>query len=135
MAMPSFESVNAYLAAQSPQAKKAVVQVRAAIRKALPQARETISYKIPTYEIDGKPVVYFAAWKRHYSLYPITAAVQRALAAQLAGVDVEKGTVRFPFDAPVPSALIARIAKLRAAELAKPRAAKASRPAKRARKR
>ena len=115
--MPSYASVSAYLAAQPPEVRKVLTQVRAAIRKALPQARETVSYKIPTYELGGKPVVYFAAWKKHYSLYPITTAVQRKLAKELAGVDVEKGTVRFAYDAPVPGSLIARIAKVRAAEI------------------
>jgi uncharacterized protein YdhG (YjbR/CyaY superfamily) len=122
MAMPDYESVPAYLAAQPPDVRRVLTQVRAAIRKAIPQARETISYKIPTYEVGGKPVVYFAAWKRHYSIYPISAGVQRALQTVLAGCDVEKGTVRFAFDAPVPGALIARIAKLRAAELPPPKA-------------
>lgn len=122
MAMPDYESVSAYLAAQPPDVRRVLTQVRAAIRKALPQARETISYKIPTYEVGGKPVVYFAAWKRHYSIYPISAGVQRALQTVLAGCDVEKGTVRFAFDAPVPTALIARIAKLRAAERPPPKA-------------
>lgn len=134
MAMPTFESVSAYLAAQPPEVRRVLAQVRAAIRQALPQAHETISYKIPTYEVGGKPAVYFAAWKRHYSVYPISAGVRRALRTALAGADVEKGTVRFPFDAPVPSALIARIAELRAAELPPPKAAKVAKKSSAAKK-
>lgn len=132
MAMPDYESVPAYLAAQPPEVRRVLMHVRAVIRKALPRADETISYKIPTYEIAGKPAVYFAAWKRHYSIYPITAGVQRALRAELAGVDVEKGTVRFAFDAPVPGELIARIAKQRAAELPPVKAVKSKKAPKKA---
>jgi uncharacterized protein YdhG (YjbR/CyaY superfamily) len=93
-------------------------RVRDAIRRALPDAEEAISYGIPTYRVDGRAVVYFAGWKQHYSVYPASAAIVAALGADLAPYEVEKGTIRFPLDARVPTRLIARIAKLRAAEAA-----------------
>jgi uncharacterized protein YdhG (YjbR/CyaY superfamily) len=63
-------SVDDYIAAQPKEVQGALRGVRGAIRKALAGAQETISYKIPTYKQDGKTVIYFAAWKAHYSVYP-----------------------------------------------------------------
>jgi uncharacterized protein YdhG (YjbR/CyaY superfamily) len=109
-------SVAEYLASQPPAARSTLRKVRAAIRKALPKAEETLSYKIPTYRIGGKAVIYFAAWKNHYSIYPASRAMLTALRDDLVPYEIEKGTIRFPYDRTVPIALIARIAKLRAAE-------------------
>ena len=126
------KSVDEYVAAQPPATAKLLELVRATIRKALPRAEESISYAIPTYKIDGAPVIYFAGWKRHYSLYPIGKLVEREMAAELAKLDVDNGTIKFPLDEPMPTALIARVAKLRAQEVAgraapKPRAKKRAR--------
>jgi uncharacterized protein YdhG (YjbR/CyaY superfamily) len=63
-------------------------------------------------------VIYFAGWKRHYSLYPVTSDVVEAFGDDLAPYKLSKGTVRFPLSEPVPVKLIARIAKFRAKEAA-----------------
>jgi uncharacterized protein YdhG (YjbR/CyaY superfamily) len=89
-------------------------RVRATIAKAVPDATETISYRIPVFKL-RRIVVYFAAFKHHIGLYPPVrgdAALERAIAAY-AG---EKGNLRFPLDRKIPYALIARIAKFRAKE-------------------
>lgn len=112
----AFDSVDAYIAAQSREQRDSLAQVRAAIRKALPDAVEAISYHMPTYKIDGAVVLHFAAWKAHYSIYAASAGVVAALKNELERYAIEKGTIRFPFDEPVPAALIQRIAKLKAAE-------------------
>jgi uncharacterized protein YdhG (YjbR/CyaY superfamily) len=75
-----------------------------------------ISYNIPTYKLHGRAVIYFAGWKRHYSLYPVTPRVIAALKADLAPYEISKGTIRFPLSEPVPVNLIGRIAKTKAAE-------------------
>ena len=93
-------------------------RVRSTIRKAVPQTDEVISYKIPAYKLHGRPVLYFAAWKQHYSLYPVTRRVLAAFKNELAPHDVRKNTIRFPFSQPVPVKLIAAIAKFRAREAA-----------------
>ena len=118
MARTDFKSVDQYLAAHPRQVRTTLRAVRNAVRKALGGAQEMIRYGMPTYTLDGRPVIYFAGWKRHYSLYPATARVVAALGDELAPYEVEKGTIRFPLDQPVPVRLIARIAKLRAAEVA-----------------
>jgi uncharacterized protein YdhG (YjbR/CyaY superfamily) len=70
MAKPSFKSVDEYIASQPEAAQSVLERVRATIRKTVPRAEEMISYNIPTYKIDGEPMIYFAGWKQHYSLYP-----------------------------------------------------------------
>jgi uncharacterized protein YdhG (YjbR/CyaY superfamily) len=109
-------TVDDYIALQPAAVQSLLERVRSAIRKAVPAAEESISYKIPTYKLQGRPVIYFAAWKQHYSLYPATAQIVAALKDELAAYEVEKGTIRFPLSGPVPVKLIARIAKLRAQE-------------------
>jgi uncharacterized protein YdhG (YjbR/CyaY superfamily) len=110
-------SVDEYIASQPTASHLPLRRVRAAIRRALPGADEVISYGIPAYRHGGRIVIYFAGWKTHYAIYPLTARVTAALGAALDKYDQSgKGTIRFPLDAPVPGPLIGRIAKLRAAE-------------------
>ena len=116
MAKTDFASVDAYIAAQPAAAQAVLKKVRRAIKKALPDAEEVVSYQIPTYKQAGRAVIYFAGWKEHYSVYPATDTVLAALGDELAAYEVEKGTIRFPLAAPVPVALIERIAKLRGKE-------------------
>jgi uncharacterized protein YdhG (YjbR/CyaY superfamily) len=113
-----YASVAAYLAAQPPAQRSVLRRVRATIRKALPRATEAISYQIPEYKLDGRMVLYFAGYQHHYSIYPATAHVLRALKDELAGAVYAKATIRFSYDDPFPTRLITRIAKLRAAEVA-----------------
>lgn len=110
------ETVDEYLAALRPQTRDVLQRVRRAIRKALPQTTETMSYGMPTYKIKNKAVLRLAAWKSHFALYAATASVLRAFAAELKPYEVEKGTIRFPLQEPPPIALIERIARFRAEE-------------------
>jgi len=119
MARPNPKSVADYIAAQPPQARRALKRVRATIRKALPGATEGISFRIPIYRLDGRMVLYFAGFQRHYSIYPATAGVKAALRNELAGFLHSKGTIRFSLEDAVPTRLTTRIAKLRAAEAAR----------------
>ncbi len=112
------ESVEEYIASQPEAVQRVLQRVRSTIRKAMPHAEEVISYKIPTYRLQGAPVLYFAGWKQHFSLYPATARIVAAFKDELAAYDVRKGTIRFPVAQPVPVHLIGRIAKFRAEEVA-----------------
>ena len=117
MAKTNFTSVDQYLAAQPAAMRRVLTRVRNTIRKALPGVEESISYQLPTYKLNGRPVIYFAGWKEHYSIYPSTRVVVETLGDALAPCEVEKGTIRFQLDEPVPVKLIASIAKLRAREV------------------
>jgi uncharacterized protein YdhG (YjbR/CyaY superfamily) len=118
MAMNEYTSIGDYIAAQPKATQAALRKVRSAIRKALPKATESLSYKIPTYKIDDKVVIYFAGWAKHYSLYPCGPEFVSAFKTQLARYERSKGTIRFPLDEAVPVKLIASIAKYRAREVA-----------------
>jgi uncharacterized protein YdhG (YjbR/CyaY superfamily) len=116
MARTDFQSVDEYLAAQ-PAATQAVLRrVRAAIRKALPDAEEVISYQIPAYKLNGGTVLYFAGWKQHFSLYPANGELVAAFGDELAPFVVSKGTIRFPLSRRVPVKLIEGIARFRGEE-------------------
>jgi uncharacterized protein YdhG (YjbR/CyaY superfamily) len=127
MVKTDFKSVDEYIATHPEDVQAILQRVRGAIRKALPGAEEAIRYRIPTYKLRGAPVIYFAGWKRHYSLYPATARLVAALEDELAPYEVSKGTIRFRLSRPVPARLIERIAKLRAKEAAERARAKRAR--------
>jgi len=128
MAKTTFQSVDEYIASQPAAVQGVLGRVRSAIRTAVPRAEEVISYKIPTYKLQNRPVLYFAGWKQHYSLYPATERVVAAFQDELAPYEVRKGTIRFPLFGPVPAKLIGRIAKFRAKEVAERVQAKAAKP-------
>jgi uncharacterized protein YdhG (YjbR/CyaY superfamily) len=113
-----FQSVDEYIASHPEAIQSILKRVRGAIRKAVPEAEEVISYRMPTYKVDGKRLLYFAVWKKHYSLYAATAQVSASFHDELAPYTVEKGTIQFPLSQPVPVKLIERIAKFRAQEIA-----------------
>ena len=125
MAKTKFTSVDEYIAAQPKAAQVALKRVRSAIRKGLPGAEEAISYRIPTYRLHGRYVIYFAGWKEHYSIYPSTRPLVAAFEKALEPYEVnDKGTIRFPLSQPVPVKLIEGLAKFRAKEVIAARAAK-----------
>jgi uncharacterized protein YdhG (YjbR/CyaY superfamily) len=122
VAKTDFKSVTEYIASHPTGSRGILKRVRSAIRKAIPRAEETISYQIPAYKLNSRTVLYFAGWKRHFSLYPATRRLVVAFKDELAPYEVnDKGTIRFPLSEPVPVKLIEAIAKFRAKEVAQNR--------------
>ena len=112
------QSVDEYISAQPAPVRPILEKVRAAIRKAVPEAVEVIGYRMPGYKLNGKAMLYFAAFQEHYSLFAASGSFFATLADELKDYELRKGTVHFPFTKPVPVKLISRIAKLRAAGIA-----------------
>ena len=114
--MPTPTTVSEYIASTPPAARTALKQIRAAIKKAEPRITERISYRIPTFDLDGKYLLYMAAFKDHVSIYPATASMMAKYGKQLMPYRSGKGTLRFALEERLPLALITKLAKLRVQE-------------------
>jgi uncharacterized protein YdhG (YjbR/CyaY superfamily) len=117
MARTRVNLVSEYIAAKPKAARVALAKVRRAIRTAVPAAEEGLAYQMPVYKLNGVPVLFFAGWKTHYSLYPASDALVAAFASELAPYRRSKGTIRMPLSEPVPVRLIERIARFRVKQL------------------
>jgi uncharacterized protein YdhG (YjbR/CyaY superfamily) len=106
-----FGSVDDYIGSFPAGVQPVLEQVRRAILDAVPGAGETISYRIPTITLGGRPLLYFAGWKRHISIYPAPAG-DEALERRLGPYRSARSTLKFPLSQPVPYDLIAQVAKL-----------------------
>jgi uncharacterized protein YdhG (YjbR/CyaY superfamily) len=106
------KNIDEYIAGFPNNVQEILEKIRMTIRKAARGAEETISYQIPTFTLKGKYLVYFAAYKKHIGLYPAPRGVQK-FDKELSAYEGGKGTVRFPFDKPIPFGLIGRIVKFR----------------------
>lgn len=109
--------VDAYVASLPDGKRPAFKKLREAIRAAAPSAVEGFSWGMPAFKLNGRSMVCFAAWADHCSLYPMSAAVIRAHAADLGRYDTSKGTIRFPFGKPLSAALVRKIVRARIAEM------------------
>src|SRR5262245_46558396 len=106
------ETVDAYISLFPEDVRVALGKIRRIIRKAAPEAVESVSYGIPSYKLAGRPLVAFAAWKSHIGMYPIPSGA-RAFQKELAPYKGAKSTVRFPLDQPIPLDLVKEIVRYR----------------------
>jgi uncharacterized protein YdhG (YjbR/CyaY superfamily) len=109
------ETIDEYIAGFPNDVQEILEKIRMTIRKAAPDAEETISYKIPTFNLKGKYLIYFAAYKKHIGLYPVPAG-DAEWKEELSAYKTGKGTLQFPLDKPIPYKLITKIVKFRAKE-------------------
>ncbi|MCW5912562.1 MAG: DUF1801 domain-containing protein [Cyclobacteriaceae bacterium] len=109
------KDIDEYIAAFQGKVRESLVKLRATINKAAPKAEEKMSYAIPTFFLNGKNLVHFAAFEKHVGFYPTPSGIA-AFAKELKPYKTSKGAVQFPLDKPLPLTLIAKIVKLRVKE-------------------
>jgi uncharacterized protein YdhG (YjbR/CyaY superfamily) len=109
--------IDAYLATLPADQHEALQRLRAQIARLVPDAEETISYGMPAFKLRGRAVVWFAAWKAHCSIYPVTGTFLVAHADALKGYRRTRGSLHFTPDHPVPQALVGRLVRARLADL------------------
>lgn len=114
MAKPT--TVAEYIAKAPPVARRALKQLRAAIKAAAPGITERISYRVPTFDLDGRCLLYIAAFKEHVGVYPVTSGMLARYGKAIAPYRTGKGPLRFPLNAPIPTDLVAKLAKVRVRE-------------------
>jgi len=110
-----FKTIDEYIETFPEDVQSILEKIRQTIRKAAPDAEEAISYQIPTFKLNGRNLVHFAAWEKHISFYPIpsgTESFEKELSPYIKG----KGTIQFPLNKPVPYDLVEKIVMFRAKE-------------------
>jgi uncharacterized protein YdhG (YjbR/CyaY superfamily) len=103
-----------YLAAVNPDKRAALEKLRKTIRAAAPNVEECISYGLPAFRLNGKFLVAYGAAANHCAFYP--GSTVKGLKNELKDYDTSKGTIRFPAERPLPTALVRKLVKLRIAE-------------------
>ncbi len=110
-----FQNVDEYILSFTEPVQKLLVQMRSTIRKAAPEAEESISYGMPAYKLKGKVLVYFAGFAKHIGFYA-TPSGHSEFSVELSKYKQGKGSVQFPLDKPLPLDLVSNITKFRVAE-------------------
>ena len=109
------KDIDDYIAGFPEDVQEIMQKIRTTIKKAAPKAEETISYKMPTFNLNGHYLVYFAAYKKHVGMYPVPAG-DAAFNQEIEAYQSGKGTLQFPLDKPIPYKLIRKIVKFRVKE-------------------
>jgi len=115
MTKKGFTSIDEYIAACPEETHERLQEIRAAIKKLAPDAKEKISYQIAAFELNGKNIIHFAGWKKHISLYPIPAG-DEAFEKEASKYADGKGTMKFLLDEPMPMKLVTKVIKLHLAQ-------------------
>jgi uncharacterized protein YdhG (YjbR/CyaY superfamily) len=110
-------SIDEYIAEFPPETQAMLQRVRAIVREAAPEASETISYAIPTFDLAGRHLIHFAGYLRHVGVYPVSEHLAATFEEELEPFRRGKGTLQFPLDEPLPADLLRRVVELRVAEV------------------
>lgn len=110
------KSIDEYIAEFPREVQAVLEEVRAVIRGAAPEAEETISYAIPTFDLNGRHLVHFAGYKKHIGFYPVPGGVDEAFKEEMEPYKRGRGTLQFPLGRPMPLDLIRRIVEFRVQE-------------------
>lgn len=112
MARRRFATIDEYIASFPQRVQPILQKMRQTIRKAVPEAAEAMSYQIPTFKLQGKNLVHFAAFERHVGFYPTPSGIA-AFQKELSAFKQAKGSVQFPLDRPIPYDLVKKIVAFR----------------------
>jgi uncharacterized protein YdhG (YjbR/CyaY superfamily) len=112
----SSAEVDAYMANLEPHKRDALEKLRAAVRAAVPEAEEVITYKMPGFKLGGRFFVSYDAYKNHFSLFPASDGVEKALGAEAPKYVRGRGTLQFRYDDPPSAAVVRTIIEARLAE-------------------
>jgi len=104
------ETMDEYIKAFPKDVQSVLEKIRQSIRKAVPEAEETISYRMPSFKLKGRVLVYFAAFRKHIGFYP---PAPREFKKEVSKYEGPKGNLKFPTDEPIPYDLITRIVLFR----------------------
>ena len=107
-------TINEYIAGFPESTQLILEELRTTIRKAAPDAQESINYGIPTFTLNGN-LVHFGGFKNHIGFYPAPSGIE-AFKKELSIYDGAKGSIKFPIDKPLPLGLITKIVKFRVKE-------------------
>jgi uncharacterized protein YdhG (YjbR/CyaY superfamily) len=110
-------SVDEYIAACPPERRARLTELRSLIVAAAPGVTERISYGMPTFDLRGKVLMYFAAWKSHVGLYPVAGELAAEFAQELTFYTRSKAAVQLPYAAPLPTALLRQMLAFRVRQL------------------
>ncbi len=114
--MATYTSIDEYISNQTESTHKRLEAIRKLIHKIEPEAAETISYGIPTFDLNGKHLVHFAGYKNHIGFYPTPTGLEE-FKEDLAGYETSKGTVQIPHTVDLPVDLITKIVKYRVSQV------------------
>ena len=110
-----FKTIDEYINSFPEEVRNRLQTLRQVIKEEAPEAEEAIKYRMPTFTLHGN-LVYFAAWKNHIALYPITSAMEASMEELSTYKTSGKGTIQFPIDQPLPLPLIRKIVAFRVQE-------------------
>jgi uncharacterized protein YdhG (YjbR/CyaY superfamily) len=112
----NFRTVDEYIASCPNDVQPLLEKIRHAIHAAAPDAKEKISYQMPAFTLDGRILIYYAAWKKHVAVYGITGAWDE-YKRELAPYRASKGTLQFSLDTPFPFVLLRKIVRFGVKEI------------------
>lgn len=110
-----YKTIEEYILSFPPETQNILSEMRRVIGKAAPGAKEAMSYQLPTFKLNGKNLVHFAAYKNHIGFYPVPSGIA-AFKEELSPYIKGKGTLQFPLDEPIPYELVKKVVKFRVTE-------------------
>jgi uncharacterized protein YdhG (YjbR/CyaY superfamily) len=109
--------VDKYLQEVEPQQRAELERIRKLVKQLAPEAQESISYGMPTFKLNKKPLIHFAAFKNHMSIFPASGRIVEKMGDKLTTFHTSKGTLQFTLDKPIPEKILEEIIQERRAEI------------------